>query len=74
MNLIQKKINNQLLYVFTIVSLLSLTYKGYAQFNEDAPWMQQLSANAKKSGKLTIDEMVNSFDQYWLTHDKEKKR
>lgn len=67
-----KKINNQLLYVFTIVSLLSLSYKGYAQFNEDAPWMQNLNTASKK-GKLTIDEMVASFDQYWLTHDKEKK-
>ena len=68
-----KKINTPLLYLFTLVFLLSLDYKGYAQFNDDAPWMQELSTSARKSGKLTIDQMVASFDKYWLTHDKDKK-
>lgn len=43
-----------------------------AQFNPDAPWMEDASAKSKGS-QLTMDQMVASFEAYWLTHDKNKK-
>lgn len=43
-----------------------------AQFNSDAPWMNEASTKAKGK-ELTMDEIVASFDAYWLTHDKNKK-
>ncbi|WP_159778684.1 GEVED domain-containing protein [Flavobacterium sp. 9AF] len=52
--------------------LLSCNIRLQAQFNEDAPWMENKNLQTKK-GKVTIDEMVSSFNQYWLTHDKDKK-
>ncbi|CAM3981207.1 MULTISPECIES: VPS10 domain-containing protein [Flavobacterium] len=64
-----KKIKSQLCYILALGLLSSI---GYAQFNEDAPWMRELS-NKTNKGAITIDEMVGSFNQYWETHDKDKK-
>ncbi|WP_130733275.1 GEVED domain-containing protein [Flavobacterium sp. J27] len=67
------KKSNTLLRLFLVLGiLLSCNLKVVAQFNEDAPWMQTLQPISKKE-KVTIDEMVASFNQYWLTHDKDKK-
>ena len=43
----------------------------YPQYNRNAPW---ITNNAKaKAGQATIDELVASFDQYWLTRDRSQK-
>ena len=58
---------------FKIVTfLLFCSLQCWSQFNSEAPWMNNLeSSNAKT--QPTLDEMVNAFNQYWLTHDKDKK-
>lgn len=43
---------------------------GYAQYNEEAPWMQNLGS---KNGSASITEMKMAYDAYWLTHDKNAK-
>lgn len=50
-----------------------------AQYNQNAPWMQELAkkeasttARTQKQS-FTLDEISNSFDEYWKTHDKTKK-
>ncbi|WP_248574874.1 GEVED domain-containing protein [Flavobacterium sp. H122] len=43
-----------------------------AQFNTEAPWMNDASKEAKGK-EITIDDMVKSFDTYWSKHDKNKK-
>lgn len=53
-----------------IVSLLSVFFS-FSQFNPSAPWME--NENTAKRKNLTIDEMVELFNQYWLNHDKNKK-
>ncbi|MDI9308798.1 MAG: GEVED domain-containing protein [Limnohabitans sp.] len=56
-----------------IIGIMVLsTIKLSAQFNSDAPWMSDMSLSSKK-GEVSIDEMTNAFNQYWLTHDKNKK-
>ncbi|WP_445456075.1 GEVED domain-containing protein [Flavobacterium sp. HNIBRBA15423] len=67
-----RKTTTLLNYVMTLGMLLGIFQQLQAQFNEDAPWIKNLDVSAKK-GKLTINEMVASFNQYWLTHDKNKK-
>jgi hypothetical protein len=47
--------------------LISFSIYTSAQFNSSAPWMKNLGT---KNGSATIEEMKNSFDLYWLTHDK----
>lgn len=54
--------------------LLSLTFlitiSITAQYNPNAPWMKNLGT---KNGTATLSEMKASFDEYWKTHDKDKK-
>lgn len=50
-----------------------------AQYNQTAPWMQELanketSTIAKSKNKsYTINEISDSFDEYWKTRDQNKK-
>ena len=62
--------NINLLLVIGCTTFLPTTSS--AQFNEDAPWMDDAAKKAKGK-ELTIDEMVASFDAYWTKHDKNKK-
>ena len=39
-----------------------------AQFNQDAPWMQNIPENVNAS-KPTFQEIQHAFNQYWETHD-----
>jgi chitodextrinase len=56
-----------------IVLLLSLfSGKTFAQFNEDAPWMQNSQTTGKKNSQ-TMEEIVTSFNSYWLQHNKDLK-
>ena len=49
----------------------------FSQFNELAPWMNpsaQGNMNAKPAGgEKTLEELIQPFNAYWLTHDKKKK-
>ena len=56
---------------YLIISLLC-SFLGFSQFNSSAPWMDNNSTLNRTSEK-TIDEMVYSFNQYWLTKDKKVK-
>jgi hypothetical protein len=51
--------------------MLLLSFLGYSQFNESAPWNVN-SQNARQK-EVSIDELKTSFDNYWLTHDKNVK-
>ncbi|HBD26351.1 T9SS type A sorting domain-containing protein [Flavobacterium sp.] len=52
---------------YLIVSLLC-SFLGFSQFNSSAPWMTNI--NTAKNGEATINEMVNAFNSYWSTRDK----
>lgn len=39
-----------------------------AQFNQDAPWMQNIPENVNAS-EPTFQEIQQAFNQYWETHD-----
>jgi len=59
-----------LLFVFTL--LLSVSIQ--AQFNESAPWMKMLNtSNRSSENPLKFQQIVDAFNNYWLTHDKNQK-
>lgn len=51
--------------------ILLISFLGFSQYNSSAPWI--LNKEAAKQGNLTIEQLKESFDAYWLTHDKNKK-
>lgn len=51
--------------------MLTISFIGYSQFNESAPW--NVNSKTSRQNELSIDELKNSFDQYWLSHDKDVK-
>jgi photosystem II stability/assembly factor-like uncharacterized protein len=53
--------------------LMIIFLKSYSQFNELAPWMQNVKNKRADSKEYTIDELKAMFDEYWKTHDKNKK-
>lgn len=57
----------------TKLLILSLLIGGLsqAQFVSSAPWNSTNNATSRQ--QKTIDELVDEFNQYWLTHDKNKK-
>jgi hypothetical protein len=54
-----------------VLLTLSLSFLGYSQFNESATW--NVNSQNSKQNELSIDELKNSFDNYWLSHDKNVK-
>ncbi len=59
-----------LLFVFAL--LLSVSIQ--AQFNESAPWMKMLNtSNRSSDNPLKFQQIVDAFNNYWLTHDKDQK-
>ncbi|HMC00133.1 MAG TPA: T9SS type A sorting domain-containing protein [Flavobacteriaceae bacterium] len=55
------------LYLFSF--LLSF-YFVQAQFNQDAPWMQNLNAEQRRSSNpVTFQEIVDAFNAYWENRD-----
>lgn len=45
-----------------------------AQFNQSAPWMKVLNDTPNKAGsKATFKEIVDAFNTYWETRDKDKR-
>ena len=59
-----------LLFVFAL--LLSVSIQ--AQFNESAPWMKMLNtSNRSSDNPLKFQQIVDAFNNYWLTHDKNQK-
>jgi hypothetical protein len=61
---------------FTTIALFAFVNSS-AQFNENAPWMKDLNENnttSKTSQKgYTLDEISNSFNNYWADKDITKK-
>ena len=51
--------------------MLLLSFLGYSQFNESAPW--NVNSQNTRQKEASIDELKTSFDNYWLTHDKNVK-
>ncbi|MGB5387358.1 MAG: hypothetical protein WBN20_11305, partial [Eudoraea sp.] len=61
-----------------VVLFLLAGYFSHAQFNESAPWMQNLKtkkSSTAKSGQqdYTFKEITNAFDEYWKGKDITKK-
>lgn len=54
-----------------LLIVLFFAFSGQAQFNKNAPWVA--NNPAAKNNITTIDEQVNLFNEYWSTHDKDKK-
>ncbi len=60
---------------------LLFTFFATAQFNQNAPWMQELEKEKEKNGltartqekDYTLKEISEAFDKYWETHDADKK-
>ena len=50
---------------------LIVNFLGFSQFTKSAPWMVDLEQ--AKTAPLTIDQVTNSFNDYWKTHDKSIK-
>lgn len=60
-------------YFYLLFALLSVGVLT-AQYNADAPWMSTLNQSKKsKDVKPTFQEIQRSFNEYWKTHDKNKK-
>lgn len=55
---------------YLLLTTFLVSFCASSQFNSSAPWMQNLGA---KNGSATLEEMKTSFDNYWLTHDKNVK-
>ena len=55
-----------------LIFALLYTFLGFSQFNPTAPWMGNQVETGNK-GEKTLAELVNSFDLYWSSHDKNKK-
>ena len=56
---------------FYVLLILLTSCLGYSQFNEFAPW--SVNSQSSRQNELSIDELKNEFDQYWLSHDKNVK-
>jgi len=55
--------------ILLLLFLLTTTYI-QAQYNQDAPWMQNLNIEQRRSSSpITFQEVVNAFDTYWETRD-----
>ena len=52
-----------------LASILLVSFIGYSQFNTNSPWKNQ-NENSKNA---TFNEEVTAFNEYWKTHDKNKK-
>ncbi|MCD8518518.1 MAG: hypothetical protein LRY32_02215 [Flavobacterium sp.] len=55
---------------YLIVSVLC-SFLGFSQFNPSAPWMTNI--NTAKSGEASINEIVENFNTYWSTRDKNSR-
>ncbi len=55
-----------------LLLILLLPIFSVAQLGTDAPWMQELLQEKKKS-EITLDEIKRAGDAYWETHDKDAK-
>ncbi|RAJ18010.1 T9SS type A sorting domain-containing protein [Olleya aquimaris] len=53
-----------------IVVMVLFGTLAYAQFNQDAPWMQQLNLESRTaSNPVKFQDIVNAFNTYWETRD-----
>ena len=50
---------------------LFISFLGFSQYNSSAPWIQ--NKEEAKKGALSIEQLKQSFNAYWLTHDKNKR-
>ena len=53
--------------------LLFFIALGHAQINYDAPWVKQLGISSDPNQKINYNQVVESANSYWETHDKNAK-
>lgn len=46
---------------------------GFAQFNENSPWIETLRKSKDSDKSLKLSEIKISFDKYWETNDKNQR-
>lgn len=54
-----------------LFALLIINFLGFGQFVPSAPWVKDIKKDNNQ--EITIDELSNEFNNYWLNHDKNKK-
>lgn len=52
-----------------LASFLLISFVGYSQFNPNSPWKKD-NLNAKSE---SFKNDIDAFEEYWKTHDKDKK-
>ena len=55
---------------YLLLAFISI-FSASAQFNPSAPWMK--NSEISKKSQISIDDMVNSFNEYWSNRDWTKK-
>ena len=55
------------------IFLLFFILQTYGQYNEGAPWMNSIQKKSINTKKTTIDEISDSFNNYWRDKDYNKK-
>jgi photosystem II stability/assembly factor-like uncharacterized protein len=58
--------------VYLLVTFI-VFMNGYSQYNESAPWFQNQKKADGENKELTLKEIKSLFDEYWKTHDKNKR-
>ncbi|SMC46904.1 thrombospondin type 3 repeat-containing protein [Cellulophaga tyrosinoxydans] len=59
-----------------LFSCLLISSFSYGQFNQDAPWMQNIKTKSNQTSKtetISIDDISKAFNEYWLDKDYKKK-
>ena len=59
-----------------LFSCLLISSFTYGQFNQDAPWMQNIKTKSNQTSKaetISIDDISKAFNEYWLDKDYKKK-
>ena len=54
-----------------LFALLIINFLGFGQFVPSAPWVKDIKKD--NNHEISIDELSNEFNNYWLNHDKDKK-
>ena len=54
-----------------LFALLIINFLGFSQFVPSAPWVKDIKKDNNQ--EISIDELTNEFNNYWLNHDKDKK-
>ena len=56
-----------------IFALFFVSFFGFAQFNESAPWVEELRKSKSIDEPLNMNELKAAFDKYWTTNNQNAK-